>query len=138
MATPELLHHIAIPDYLIYLASLPPLLAFSVKVRKEIGQRDSWTCQTYRGECLTGILANGGHPVAYREGFMVTASHYDTEHGKDHKSAGRILCVLDHAREELDRGNEWGAEQLLRMGIYHREGANRKGGNIYFTIDDLR
>lgn len=116
--------------------------AFSTQSRKEIGKRDWWTCQAdVEGTtgCLTGQRVNGGHPVSFSEGFMVTAAHYDhTKNDQyDHTHNGRILCQMCHAYEELGRGNEWGANRMLELGIYNVHEVRRRGGNEFVTIEDL-
>lgn len=70
--------------------------AFSLKVRKEIGRRDRWTCQ----DC----------GVQFKDGYMVHASHYN--HDKklpiyDNIENGRIQCVDCHqAYHEEHVGDE--------------------------------
>jgi hypothetical protein len=96
--------------------------AFPSHIRKEIGRRDHWTCQGRHGrECVISFL-NHDKPASFKDGFMVTAAHNDHDHKNKSKyyspTNGRVLCVFDHALDELERGNEWGALKQLEMGVY--------------------
>lgn len=65
--------------------------AFSIKVRKEIGKRDQWTCQYPK--CDDGT----GQPKSFRNGWMVFAGHIKTHEKGDAEydlaSSGRIHCI---------------------------------------------
>lgn len=99
--------------------------ALTRAARKEIGERQAWTCQGVDGEpCIHESLS--GDPARFSEGFMVTAAHYKETHhlsGKGYHDPNpdntRILCQADHACEHIDMGNNWGAQKLLDMGTYH-------------------
>lgn len=119
--------------------------AFTIAARKEIGARDEWTCQGLDGVCTWE--ESFGAPASFKEGFMVQAAHYPEVHDKTGQGYhdkdvgnGRILCVLDHAIEEIKRGNERGAQQVLRMGTftinYIRE--NPEVRQQYFSVDEVK
>lgn len=59
--------------------------AFSIRVRKEIGKRDDWTCQ--HEDC----------DKSFKGGWMVYASHIDTHDKSDpdynKPETGRIHCI---------------------------------------------
>ena len=78
--TPEMLTHL--PN----LTSIAPfLLAFSLRIRKEIGMRDHWTCQDCGDQ--------------FKDGIMVHASHYNHDKNLpiyDTVENGRIQCVDCH------------------------------------------
>lgn len=83
-------------------AGATSLLAFTRTARKEIIERDNFTCQ---------------HPNctrAYQDGWHIQAAHYPELHGKgnDDPEYGRTLCTGHHIVEELMRGNEFGAKRL--------------------------
>lgn len=107
--------------------------AFDIQTRKEIGQRDKWTCQ------------HEGCDRDFRSGYMVTAAHFPHKHqytGRgyhdNNPKNGRILCQLHHALEELDRGNPRGAQLVLNTGIYTHEYEDSNGGNLFLTLRDLQ
>lgn len=80
---------------------LASTLAFTYRARREILERDNYTCVE------TG--------KQWREGWNLNASHYPLEHkrGPDpDPSAGRTLSVESHIIEEIQRGNMWGARKL--------------------------
>jgi hypothetical protein len=111
-----------LPSFALLAVALLSTAAFPDYIRKEIGRRDHWTCQGRHGrECVISYL-NNGKPVSFKDGYMVTAAHVDHDHKNRKKyrspSNGRILCVLDHALDEFERGNEWGALKQLEMGVY--------------------
>ena len=121
-------------------------LAFTQEARKEIGRLDKWTCQGVGGEpCVMESLY--GKPASFKDGFSVTAAHYPEDHhhsGSGYHdpdiSNGRILCCIDHACEEHDRGNDWGAKKLLEKGIYktrflpHQE----KLEQVYISLEEAK
>lgn len=103
--------------------------AFSTRVRKEIGRRDRWECQW-----------EGGCDRSFKDGYMVQAAHYDHDKNNpdyDNPNNGRILCNLHHAKEELERGNEWGAQRILSSGIWNVHKARDEGYNIVPRIEEL-
>lgn len=140
----ELLFNIGATLALAYLTES----AFSRNVRKEVGYRDHWTCQAdgdgIMGRCLTAELEGLDHPVSYMEGYWITAAHYNSgvqykSHPQhDNPTSGRCLCDLDHAAEELARGNENGARLMLGMGVYNQKEAEKRGGQLVLTIDELK
>ena len=70
-------------------------LAFSRKVRKEIGQKNNWTCQA--DDC----------DKSFATGWMVHASHDPEHHHKsdpkyDHPSSGDIRCIEHHLEQHLE------------------------------------
>lgn len=78
-------------------------LAFSYGSRREIGERDNWTCQSCG--------------KSFQQGYMVQAAHYDHDKKKkeyDNPSNGRILCTSCHIDDELKRGNKFGAMLLKK------------------------
>lgn len=94
-------------------------LAFSLKTRKKIGQRDNWTCQA--GGCDDG----NGEAKSYQNGWMVHAAHKPEHHLKtdpiyDEPEAGDIRCI-DHHLEQHEGGtvlpkcqNDFAIMQLKR------------------------
>lgn len=101
--------------------------AFTKGARKEIGLRDEWTCQGVHGmPCVWEMM--DGEPAKYKDGYWLTAAHYPSRHHKTGKGYhdpdtenGRMCCTIDHAVEEHNRGNDWGANLLLNQGVYHWE-----------------
>lgn len=132
--------------------NLPTLLAlgtlafaFTEQARKEIGKRDHWTCQGHvvGEECFWEKVT--GKPAKFQDGYMVTAAHYPDVHeqtGKgycdDNIENGRMLCTMDHAVEEIERGNEKGARLVAQMGVYTWERAAKEHKQIYPQIEKLR
>lgn len=119
-------------------------MAFTRSAAKTIGERDRWQCQGLHGECVTAKLLNQPLMVQKKNGFMLTAAHFPFVHhltgtGYHDKNPrnGRMLCIICHALEEMERGNHWGANKLLEMGVYRTEHA-REHGQWYPTIDELR
>lgn len=111
------------------IAAFLPLSAFTISTRKEVGSRDHWTCQGINGNGCSMTHLNSGEPLNWDSGFYVTAAHYPDKHhhtGKGYHDTdpdnGRILCLIDHAAEEVMRQNQRGARKLLGAsdGIYHR------------------
>ena len=115
-------------------------LAFHFKTRKEIGMRDNWTCQGLHGRGCVMEHINGGKPARYQDGYMVTAAHWPEAHGAfdDDPEAGRILCTLDHAIEEVERGNRSGAGKLLKMGVYSWDHQKKTGEQWRPSLDEVR
>lgn len=67
------------------LSLAPAFLAFSIRVRKQIGNRDHWTCQDCGDK--------------FKDGVMVHASHYNHDHSLpsyDTSEEGRIQCIDCH------------------------------------------
>jgi hypothetical protein len=90
-------------------------LAFYEATREEILMRDRGTCQGL------GDYGCYWEPAYHKAasltlGFHVQAAHYPKLHGKHNgnPNAGRVLCTVDHAIEELLRGNANGADFLLQ------------------------
>ena len=118
--------------------------AFTISARKEIGRRDNWTCQGMDGECV--YEKTSGYTASWQDGFMLTAAHYPEQHhlsGKGYNDPnpdnGRILCTLDHAMEEIKRGNDRGAQSILNMGIYHVNHIRENGiKQEYFTVKEIK
>jgi len=85
-----MIEYLGPPEIMVGLESLAMVafaMAFSINVRKEIGRRDHWTCQSCGKE--------------FRDGFMVHASHLPEHHSKDDPlydtpDAGEILCIECH------------------------------------------
>lgn len=82
--------------------------AFSLDIRKLIGKRDSWTCQSCGKK--------------YSQGFMVHAAHKSEYHLKSHPEyntiqAGEIKCVECHQRqhEEGTALGKHGDEAAVRL-----------------------
>lgn len=77
------------------LSLAPILLAFSLKIRKEMGKRDKWHCV----DC----------GVQWWDGSMLQASHYNHDKSNpnyDTVEAGRMQCVDCHqAYHELHVGH---------------------------------
>ena len=122
--------------FLLYEASKS---AFNIGTRKEIGRDQHWTCQGVDGrDCI--LNNTQGKSAKWSDGFMITVAHYPSLHGKhnDDPSAGRCLCQMCHAIEEIKRGNEWGADKLLKMGIYNKYKEKEMGHNIYPTVDRIK
>jgi hypothetical protein len=72
--------------------------AFSKDVRKEIGARDKWTCQSCSKQ--------------FRDGYMVHAAHKSEHHSKSDPlyntpEAGEILCIDCH-QEQHEEGTSLG------------------------------
>lgn len=89
---------IAIAATVLFLASR---LAFTFRARREMGERDDWTCQE------TG--------KQFKDGWMMQAAHYPDEHQSapdEDISKGRMLSTEAHILEELRRGNMNGARGL--------------------------
>lgn len=84
------------------IASASTLLAFNRNTRKEILERDKFTCQ--HPDCTRSFYA----------GWHIQAAHYPDLHGTgdDDPECGRVLCTGHHIVEELLRGNEYGAKKL--------------------------
>lgn len=65
--------------------------AFSTKTRKQIGQRDNWTCQA------DGCDDGTGKPKSFQNGWMVFAGHEKThdrgDADYDDASSGKIHCI---------------------------------------------
>lgn len=84
-------------------------LAFSLKVRKEIGKRDHWSCT----DCGVGF---------YYDNAMVHASHYDHNQSLptyDTPKAGRIQCVDCHQayhESYVGSAEEIGLTELANLG----------------------
>lgn len=100
--------------------------AFSRKTKHEIGRRDDWECR----QC----------DRRFDRGWMVTVAHYDHDRndpGYDNAETGRVLCICCHASEEIFRGNIWGAQKLLDMGLYTKRAEREMGRNIYLTVQDI-
>ena len=119
-----------------FVASLP-FTAFSTGVRKEIGKRDHWQCQA--DICFWERVT--GKPARFQDGFMVEAAHYPHKHNghvDEDSTNGRILCTVDHAIEELHRGNEGGARLLLSRGIYTWDYAKKHHKQVYYSVDKLK
>lgn len=77
--------------------------AFSFGVRREIGIRDQWTCQSCG--------------KSFQDGYMVQAAHFDHDRSKkkyDDPKNGRILCTSCHIQDELKRGSKIGAMLLKK------------------------
>ena len=96
--------------------------AFAISTRKEIGERDRWTCQGNDGEpCIWETIK--GEPASWHQEYMVTASHYPETHNGDkdtNPENGRITCIVCHVCEEVDRGNVGGATLLAgKFGLYN-------------------
>lgn len=74
-----------------FLAVIASEFAFSIKVRKEIGKRDQWTCKYPK--CDDGT----GQPKSFKNGWMVFAGHVKTHEKNDPEydlaSSGRIHCI---------------------------------------------
>ncbi|MEK0325940.1 MAG: hypothetical protein QQN63_09580 [Nitrosopumilus sp.] len=75
--------------------------AFSKRVRKEIGTRDSWTCVNCDKQ--------------FHDGWMVFASHKPDRHSRsdpmyNHPSSGEILCI-DCEQERHSQGTSLGREK---------------------------
>lgn len=105
-----------------------PFTAFSRETRRIIGQRDHWTCLTCG--------------KAFRDGWMVTAAHYDHRRDSqnyDDPQNGRILCIRCHAQNELDAGYPDFAELLLQgFGLYTEEYLAKSGKRqVYLSLRDL-
>ena len=91
-------------------------LAFEFRTRKEILARDQYTCQN--PNCI-GLFFEG-YPRQFfadqRNGmFMLQASHYSDSHvpyPDTNKERGFAQCTCCHIRQELRRGNLYGAESL--------------------------
>src|SRR3990167_5496621 len=93
--------------------------AFSLKVRKQIGRRDHWTCQNE--DCDDGE----GQPKKYQNGYIVHASHKPEHHLKsdpiyDTSEAGDIRCI-EHHLEQHEEGttlpknqNDYAIRQLKK------------------------
>lgn len=117
----------------LHLAPLAPILlltfsAFNRETRKEIGRRDHWTCQHF------------GCNRDTHGGYYVQAAHFPEKHGKDNSNpnAGRILCTVHHALEEIQRGNVYGAQRLLEDGIFTPQHLEQYGvQQPYLRIEDL-
>lgn len=133
------------PVFFVGAAYLLSNFALSKGNRIEAGRRDGWQCQAdgdgSDGRCLGAEYFHESEPLSYQRGYWVQLAHYNSgvqrkSHPKhDHPDSARCLCTLCHAAEELSRGNQKGAELLLKMGLYSHDGANNVGENIYPTLD---
>lgn len=119
-------------------------MAFTRSVAHRIGERDRWQCQGLHGVCYTAYLLDLPFMARKKDGFMLTAAHYPsvhqlTGHGYHDKNPknGRMLCIICHALEEMERGNRWGANKLLEMGVYRIEHA-RENEQWYPTLGGLK
>ncbi len=119
-------------------------LAFTRSTRKEIGERDEWACQGRNGNECIFQQSKQSEAAKFSKGFWVQAAHYPEEHhhsGKGYHDKnptnGRILCTIDHALEEIERGNEWGAKALLRQGVFSWDHQNQTGEQWYPTVEEV-
>ena len=118
--------------------------AFTRSARKEIGARDEWTCQGRNGSGCVHESGFHGKAASFQDGFWVQAAHYPEDHhhsgygyhDKD-TSNGRILCTLDHAIEEINRGNESGAQKLCEMGVFSWDHEKETGQQWNPTIEEV-
>jgi hypothetical protein len=85
----------------------------------EIGKRDHWTCRGLDHQaCHYG---HNGSAASFQTGYIVNAAHERDIHSPNWDrdiNKGRILCQVHHAMEELQRGNIYGAQEILKRGIY--------------------
>lgn len=85
--------------------------AFTYDARKEIYRRDNGVCQC--ADCI-GIYIEG-YPRSWANGWNGQAAHYPELHkpydDPDTRN-GRYQCTFDHIVEEINRGNDSGAELL--------------------------
>lgn len=72
-------------------------LQFAYNARREIGERDNWTCQW------------PGCTRSFQKGWHVQAAHYMDEHKPGtfdtDTTAGRILCTEHHLKEHIEAGD---------------------------------
>ena len=116
---------------LAFITFAPVFLAFSLKVRKIIGERDGWHCQ------------EEGCEKSFQKGDMVHSSHISHDRSDpDYNSPdrGEVLCVEHHKRyhEEFighaeDIGleecqNDWAIEQLEKTDEKTRWWRKQKNG----------
>lgn len=86
-------------------------MAFAPGIRREIFKRDHGECQC--DYCIGNLII--GEALKWDLGFNVNAAHYPELHGKDgdtNMSNGRILSVVCHLKEEIERGNHKGVALL--------------------------
>lgn len=119
------------------------MVAFTRQTSKTIGERDRWQCQGLSGVCVTANVLELPFMARKKDGFMLTAAHYPFVHhltGRGFHDTnprnGRMLCVICHAIEELERDNKWGANKLLSMGVYLIDHA-RENRQWYPTLEDI-
>lgn len=117
--------------------------ALTPEARREAGKRDAWTCQGVDGEeCYLKTLT--GEEISYQNGYFVTLAHFKTtQHlsGKGYHDTNpdnaRCLCQVCHSTEEMDRGNKWGAQKLLDMGLHTVTSCKEEGREqLYLTVED--
>lgn len=82
--------------------AVPFLMAFTKKVRKQIGARDQWECQ------------DDGCDKSFKDGWMVHAAHNPDNHSKldpeyNLPSSGSIRCI-DHHQEQHELGTTLGPD----------------------------
>lgn len=114
-----------------------PFTAFSTAARKEIGRRDKWECQA--DYCFWERV--NGKPARFQDGYMVEAAHYPYKHNghvDEDPTNGRILCTVDHAIEEIKRGNDKGAQLLLSHGIYTYDYCKKGHKQVYYNLVKLK
>jgi hypothetical protein len=116
----------------------PFLMAFTRRIRREIGERDNnWECQGLDDPCTLG---KNGNPASYPDGYWVMAAHYDHDRESpdyDNPDNGRILCTIHHALEHLEMGQEHEAQMILNHGIYIWDEVRKTGKQIMLTVEDL-
>lgn len=86
-------------------------MAFAPQIRREIFKRDHGVCQC--DACIGEYIL--GEPLKWDRGFNVNAAHFPDLHGKDNDtnmSNGRILSVVCHITEEIERNNHRGVALL--------------------------
>jgi len=97
--------------------AIPFLMAFTIKVRKEIGARDNWHCQTE------------GCDKSFQAGDMVHGAHNPDRHNKNHPlyndpSSGSIRCIDCH-QEQHELGTTLGPDKDARA-VQLLEATDRK------------
>lgn len=87
------------------------IAAFAPQIRREIFKRDHGVCQC--DECIGSFIV--GEPFRWDLGFNVNAAHYPELHQVKEDfdmGNGRILSVVCHIKEEIERGNHKGVQLL--------------------------